>query len=606
MTWFSHPRTHRIALLIVIAGLIGVDLATTSGNSLRSTAIPVSQLKADGIPANYSTTVAMVRSDDSGLSQPAPLTADISREQIIDMVYKVLDTDGGLLPLLHEGATVLMKINIADLEDPNNPAHRGAHTDCRVVEGIIRWMNERGPSGLHYQVAEGSASFIPSEFAGSKYVGNAKPVDGFALAGQNYRLMQQRLANDGIPVDIVDLNIGPVSDPLGVLHYYPVPEFLDFPVANGYWLHDALMTADVYIDVPVMKTHTPQITVCLKNHIGVAPGAKYGYYKGLGGPNPGDPKLHVNYPNENSVEREIIDLAAIARPDYNVVDAVMCKEKAKYPGDPQVRRNMVLAGRDMVAVDTICAELMGYNPDNVPHLVLAAREGLGTMNPEQITYLAEYSVEDSMYYFERPPKGSQSGRGHFGMSNRVWLLNAVDGNNIDTPYLGGPDAEAIGIPGTNGWSEPIQFSDDYIDIEAYYGLSSNKIYYAFCWVDVPEDQTAELWISHDEACAVWLDGEQIYRSTKSYSSTVLPEAPSKDIQLKKGRSALLVKLLDTLDTAPFALNFCRKLPSALPPDMATYPDLTRTSNRNRYEGTRVLGLKFSPTEASHIENWREY
>ena len=595
----------RISLAGLIVALVGIDIASTLTASTRSTAIPVSQLKDDGVPPGYSTRVAMARSDDSALSQPQALAGALSREQVIEMVYAALDSSGDLLPLLFEGAKVTIKPNIVEVEQEGHPEHRGVNTDARVVEGLIRWMDEHGPQGLQYTVAEASGEWMSPAYAGTKHnVGTAYIVNGYEPAG--FVDMQQRLAADGIAVELLDANFGPVENPLQGIRLEPVPAYIDFPVFDGYWVHEAILDPDVLIDVPVMKTHTPQITVCLKNHIGIAAGVKYGIYKGIGGVEPGDPKLHVDYPTLNTVEREIVDLASIGQPDYCLVDAIMCKERGKTKREPQVRRNMVLAGTDMVAVDTVCARIMGLNPDNIPHLVLAAREGLGTMNPDQIEVVSEQTIEDSLYNFERPPVGSQGGRAHFGMGNRVWLLKSADGDDIDVPYLGVDDGELVGSPGVDGWSEPIQFSDDYIDFEAFYGLSNGKVYYAFTWIDVPQEQDAELWFTHDEPCAVWIGGEQVYRSTVTYTGPALPNEPTVDIHLAAGRSPLLVKLIDKRQTSPFVLNICGQLPDSYPEGSATYTDLRRRTNQQRYRGKRVFGLEFIAAEASGIEEWERF
>ncbi|MBZ0257781.1 DUF362 domain-containing protein, partial [bacterium] len=361
----------RLSMGAVLVVLVGIDLSSSLNSGLNSSAIPVSQLISDGVPADYNTRVVLVRSDDSDLSQPVELGQPLSHEQVIGMVYAALNTSGDLLPLLFEGAHVVMKPNIVEVEEL--PEHKGVNTDPRVIEGCIRWMNEYGPAGMTFTVAEASGGWLSPEFRNTKYDVSAPVADGFEMSG--YVEMQQRLAQEGIQVELLDANFGPVDDPLQGIRYAPVPEYIDFPVADGYWIHEAILDADVLIDVPVMKTHTPQLTACLKNHIGIAASVKYGIYKGLGGVEPGDPKLHEGYPEINTVEREIVDLSSIGQPDYCLVDAIVCKERGKYRTNPSLRRNIIIAGTDLVAVDTTCARLMGINPYNVPHLVSAAREG---------------------------------------------------------------------------------------------------------------------------------------------------------------------------------------------------------------------------------------
>lgn len=583
-------RHHGFKLVFASAALvlISIDLASTLRSPSHVQAVPVSQLKDDGVPPGYVTRVALVRSDDSALPAPVPLDAAPTTEQILEMVYLALDTEGGLAPLLFPGARVTVKPNVVEPA----PLENGVNTDPRVVEGLIRWMAANGPGGLEIAIAEAAGGWLSPAMRGTKHnSGGAPVIDGFEEAG--YRGMVRRLADDGIEAWLIDANFGSLADPLDGIRLAPVPDYIDFPEYAAYWVHEAFLDADVFVNVPVMKTHTPQITVCLKNYIGIAAGAKYGTYKGRGGPEPDDPDgLHQNWPEQNSIEREIIDLASLAPSDYCLVDALVCKERGKTEGHPSVRRNMVLAGPDMVAVDAVCARLMGLNPDDIPHLVNAAREGLGTNDAERTAVLGEHGVEDSVYHFERVEAGNQGNRGHFSMGNRVWMLNHADGNSLEASLNGVPDGDLIAEAGVDGWTEPICFSDDFIEMEAFYGPTSGKVFFAFAWLSVPEAQEAELWIAHDEACAVWIAGEEVYRSEPGYLQIELPASSSATVQLEAGVHPLLVKLVDESRTAPFVLNLCRVMPQRLPAGMATYTDLSVSWNARRYEGVRVPGLKF--------------
>lgn len=596
-TVFSRKSLNVICTIVFIF-FIWIDLASTLQNPATVKAIPVSQLKRDGVAADYRTQVATVRSDDSFMNPRQPLSAQLTREEIIRMVYRVLNLSGDLLPKLIAGAKITLKPNIVEIADLES----GVNTDPRVVEGVIRWMEEKGPGNLHYTIAEGGGGWRPLQWKGTKYDRAPTPL-GDAFEQSGYYDMRDRLAADGIQATIRNSDFGTLDEPLKGIRFTLVPDFIDFPEKEGYWVNEAFLDPDLLIDVPVMKTHTPQITICLKNYIGTAAGAKYGTYKAMGGPEESDPKLHVDWPSRNSIEHEIVDLAAISPPDYCLVDALIGKERSKTGNDPSVRRNMLIAGPDLVAVDTVCAQLMGLNPDNIPHLCTAAREGLGSMNMDQITVVGEHSIDDSMYYFERTPATFQGNRGHFGQSNRTWSINSIAGSDINKTDLGTPDEQLIATPGVNGWTEPIYFSDDFIDFKAYYNNTGQSVFYAFCWITIPEEQDAELWISHDESCAVWIGGVKVYSKVIRYQEAALPGSSAQTVHLKKGRFPLLVKLVDTAKTAPFVMNICRILPAKLPAGKATSPDLSVSTNYAKYEGTRIIGLKFDVVSSSGISYW---
>ena len=60
-----------------------------------------------------------------------------------------------------------------------------------------------------------------------------------------------------------------------------------YPQNGKYFIHKDVLNADVYITVPVMKIHTPGVTVALKNQIGLAPSTMYGFSKTAGVPQDG-------------------------------------------------------------------------------------------------------------------------------------------------------------------------------------------------------------------------------------------------------------------------------------------------------------------------------
>ncbi len=55
------------------------------------------------------------------------------------------------------------------------------------------------------------------------------------------------------------------------------------------------------------------------------------------------------------------------------------------------------------------------------------------------------------------------------------------------------------------------------------------------------------------------------------------------------------------------MSICRILPTSLPEKKATYRNLQTTKNYQRYEGTRIVGLKFSAgNSVSDVPQWETY
>ncbi len=51
--------------------------------------------------------------------------------------------------------------------------------------------------------------------------------------------------------------------------------------------------------------------------------------------------------------------------------------------------NLIIAGKDLVAVDSVCARIIGYDPSETLLTVNAATRGLGVMEPENIDVIGE-------------------------------------------------------------------------------------------------------------------------------------------------------------------------------------------------------------------------
>jgi len=147
--------------------------------------------------------------------------------------------------------------------------------------------------------------------------------------------------------------------------------------------------ANKIISVSPMKTHyLTGITGTLKNQaIGSAPNRVYGIPK-------------VGLPH-NQISEVICDIVSIKKIDFAVISGIWgCEGHGPTKGDP-VSMDLVIAGRDPVAVDTVETMVMGFKPENYGHIVLAEQMGLGTMKDIKIV---GDPVEKVMKKFKPCPK----------------------------------------------------------------------------------------------------------------------------------------------------------------------------------------------------------
>jgi len=130
------------------------------------------------------------------------------------------------------------------------------------------------------------------------------------------------------------------------------------------WLPRHVLEADLIVSVPKLKTHHwAGVSLSLKNLFGIVPGSRYGWPKNM---------LHIN-----GIPLSILGLYEIVRPVVAVVDGVVGMEGDGPLFGSAVPHELLAVGADPVAVDTVCAGLMGYALEEVYHLFLADWAGVG-------------------------------------------------------------------------------------------------------------------------------------------------------------------------------------------------------------------------------------
>ena len=502
--------------------------------------------------------VGLIRSDFPRLKEPVASDAELTYPQVENMVRLAVAMSGGLGMVIEPGTDwIVIKPNIVSLKKRGS----GVITDWRVVKAVIKMVHEVAPKA-RVTVAEGSGEWVGPEHKEDVWTPFIRYADGFEVAGYRALLEDPELAR--VDLDIVDLNFD---------------EAIEVPVPDGgslwekYYVPRTILECDVLIDVPVLKvTAGIAMTVAMKNIVGIGPGLIYGWAKMSGYPpgsgNPGLPH------GEAVIDEMIVDLCVLADVDFTVVDAIIRMvstsgmEWYKDFGTP-VRMNAVLAGSDIVAVDAACAQLMGMNPDDIEYLTLGAFKGLGQCDLSAIKVNGS-TVEEVARKFVKIP-------GFYGQGNRLWALK---GPVELEKELSDVQNQKV-IPGEDGWSRPIYFSHDMIDLDRYYEGPERCAVYAYCEFTAPESGTAQLWVGSDEGMTVWIDGEKVY----SYTGSRKHRLPNDVVKaaLEEGMSRLLVRVEQTWGKFDFSLNICED------------------EEDHRYDGNRVTGLKFSISEDAEAE-----
>lgn len=132
-----------------------------------------------------------------------------------------------------------------------------------------------------------------------------------------------------------------------------------------------------YINVPKLKTHSMTVmTVGIKNQYGLV--------------------SHRDRSTDHNfrLHKKLADVYSVIQPDFTLVDGTVATIYGHYPPEALHKKslvplNILVGGRDTVAVDTVCARILGYEVDEVGHLREARDAKLGCADLERIDVIGE-------------------------------------------------------------------------------------------------------------------------------------------------------------------------------------------------------------------------
>lgn len=329
-----------------------------------------------------------------GIHRRDPQGASYTPAEIEAMVRQAVALSGGVADLMTDRNSdgqihVVIKPNLVQSKWTGTS---GVVTDPRVVAAVVKIVKEAGAGKV--TVAEGTAD------------GDLRNSTWTAFRNAGYDTNSDRKFDYDTSVDLFDLN-----DSGGTNQTDPNKVTL-VTIPNGvirtqYWVPNILLQCDVLINVPTFKNHfNGTVTLSLKNRVGCAPNDIY-HYPGLSftkwalvhSVTSGFPCTVAPCPSaENDiVQRTLVDLNLVRPQDLAVIDALIGVTNGPNndpPTYPNPRMRMIVAGRDSLAVDTVCTLAMAYDPDQVPQLAWAASTGaLGTKDRRYITVLGDHVAQ---------------------------------------------------------------------------------------------------------------------------------------------------------------------------------------------------------------------
>ncbi len=276
-----------------------------------------------------------------------------NRVLILDGAYNdgvladCLDTVFQKFPLAVSGQTVLVKPNILAGEPPG----KGVTTHPSLVRAVVNKLRESGAT-----VMVGDNPGVYGYGASEKAADKAGILEA---AGDSFIHLGRRPVNKSLPL----------------------------PAIDHVMLADDVLQADLVINLPKLKTHGLTFyTGAVKN--------TFGYVVG------GDKmRIHSRATTPRKFAEALVHIYALRPPELTIMDAVEVME-GNGPHHGSLRHlGKILAGPNSVCLDAVAVGMIGREPQSIPHLEIAAKMGLGTIDLSEIDRNREF---DPLTDFKMP------------------------------------------------------------------------------------------------------------------------------------------------------------------------------------------------------------
>ncbi|MDQ1301439.1 MAG: hypothetical protein QG637_1360 [Chloroflexota bacterium] len=181
----------------------------------------------------------------------------------------------------------------------------------------------------------------------------------------------------------------------------PVPRPQAHPALNVSRL--AVGPNTVLFNVPKLKTHNLAITtLCLKNLMGAVSVFDRHFCHQAWQEIPQELRQDDRPRNEwmdetvhrlwqEGLARRLADTAQVIQPALNIIEGVVGRDGTGFHRGRNYPLGLVIAGINMVAVDSVASYLMGFDPAQLIYLQMAAEAGLGS---HELSGLRIYTVRD--------------------------------------------------------------------------------------------------------------------------------------------------------------------------------------------------------------------
>ncbi|MBN2180712.1 MAG: DUF362 domain-containing protein [Sedimentisphaerales bacterium] len=303
-------------------------------------------------PSGYICSLALESTINRLMSDPTVTLIkcdDYSRPKISDAIKNLLSLLGGLEKFVRPGDKVLLKPNFIAPKS----RHHATQTDPAIIIETARLLIDFGAKPF---VADSPAWSDVHEC-----IGKLK--------------LEEPLRKLSVPVKQLDK---PKKCRIGA-------------GKTAVMISTVALEADVIINLPKFKSHQQLLaTFAVKNMFGCVSGKR----KAL---------MHFKKGKKADVFcRMLIDIYQFLNPALNIIDAVTVMDG---PGPINGRARplgWLLAGTDPIACETVCARLVGIEPETLPMIKTAKNIGFGCSNPSKINIKGDNFPEPACTDFQLP------------------------------------------------------------------------------------------------------------------------------------------------------------------------------------------------------------
>jgi len=260
-------------------------------------------------------------------------------------VRKAIELLGGIESFVKKGDTVFIKPNWVYLSPPN------LTTDPRVVAELAALCKEAGGKPF--------VGDIPAIGVSSKWL--------YQVTG--WGKIVEKAGGKLVPLDEMPKVRVKVEE--GKLF-----KEIDLP--------KPIIDADVFVDVPVAKTHIAAVaSLGIKNLLGILDDRwKYIHHR-------------------DDLHQKMVDLLKAVSPDLVVIDGIKAGEGQGPANCDWIEWGVIIAGDNIISTDAVAARAMGFDPMEVHMVRIGAAQGLGEADLNKIEVLGA-KIEDVERRFKRP------------------------------------------------------------------------------------------------------------------------------------------------------------------------------------------------------------